>query len=185
MNAISPSPAIPSSFDRYAAYFYSGLAIYGVGGTIWRIKKFFNDNSYQNGMDLFVYSVYVCATTVTALFNANKVQWIFLAVPHKFERTLNFSSLILQTITGEHALKVRTPGVDPHPMIRVAFVVTTVVFAILEVIVLFYANPVINALYYTVLAANLGLMATGIYLAPPMPPRTPPPSRCRASSRPV
>ncbi len=161
---MTPSSADISSMDRFSAYFYSATSLYAAGRTAWSLVKFQEACTLEKGLALFVDTVYLCASTVTFIYTANKVRWLSWAIPHKFERTLNFSSLIIQIISGEHSLKVRTPGVDPYPMIRQAYVVATVIFAVLEVITLFYVNSVTNALYCTFMVTSFSLLGVGSYL---------------------
>lgn len=165
MTSASPSTAGPSSLDVFSAYLYSGASLYAAGRTLWSAKKFIEDPSLEKGGTLFVDALYFCASTVTFLFTANKVKWLSVSISHKFERTLNFSSMIIRTISGEHPLKLKNPAVDPHPLVRVAYMVSAVAFAILEIVTLFYANSVTNALYYTFMVINFTLLGVGIYLA--------------------
>ncbi len=150
-------------------------ALFSAGKLYSSTKNYFQDPKPDSSKRLFADSLYACSAVTSSLYWANAVQWISLSVPYKLERTLNFTSFLVRTGLGEHTLRVPDITNDPHPMVRLAYEVTSVVYAVFELIALYYTSAMTSTLKIVFLIASFGLLGLGTYYTnqegPPHAPR--------------
>lgn len=165
MSAVSTTPVVPSTLDRVFAPFYLMNALFTTGKLYSTTKNYFHDPKPDSSKRLFVDSLYACAAVTSSLYWANAVQWIAFSVPYKLERTLNFTSFLARAGLGEHTLRIPDIRNDPHPVIRLAYEVTSVVYAIFELIALYYTSAMGSTLKIAFLIASFGFLGLGTYYA--------------------
>ncbi len=163
MTPIAAAANFQMKAGRVFASFFLANAFICAAKIYTSAKKFFQDRSLENGKNLFTDTLNECATTVSGLYWAHTVQWIHCPIPMNVERFVNFSSFLIRTGLGDHPLRPAAPENDLHPLVRLAYEVTTVVYAALELILLCHALPGLGIIKNVILISSFVFLGLGIY----------------------
>ena len=161
-SSVAASSFQPAGGRIFASFFFVN-ALCCAGKIYSSAKDFFRDGGAENGKRLFSDVLNECATTLSGLYWADTVQWISCPVPVKVERFVNFSSFLIRTALGDHPLRPTAPENDLHPMVRLAYEVASVVYAALELLLLYLTLPVLSIVKNVILISSFTFLGLGLY----------------------